>query len=66
MDFTDFLKTTNAGGELLARLAWERAADIAKAAAPDRADALTAAFAPNPAPIEVAAGDSGAATEKGA
>lgn len=68
MDCSDFLKTTGAGGEQLARQAWAKAIEIAKAAAPASAAAIDAAFAPlpPPEPVEKSAGDAGAAAEKGA
>jgi len=65
MDFNDFLKTTGAGGELLARQAWERAVDLIKAAVPDRVAEIDAALAPLPVveAVEISAGDVGNAAE---
>lgn len=62
MDFNDFLKTTGAGGDTLARQAWERAVDLVKAAIPDRVAEIDAALAPLPPAVEtvvIAAGDVG-------
>lgn len=67
MDINQFLKTTGAGGELLARQAWAKAADLAKAAAPEAAAKIDAALAPDPEPeaevVEVSASDVGNAAE---
>lgn len=64
MDINDFLKTTGAGGELLARQAWAKAAELAKAAAPEAASKIDAALAPlPPEAVEVNATDAGNASE---
>lgn len=65
MDFNDFLKTTGAGGEALARAAWDKCAAIAKAAAPSCAAEIDAALAPLPVieAVEISAGDVGNAAE---
>lgn len=64
MDCTDFLKTTTAGGELLARQAWDACAAQIKAALPDHAAAIDAALAPLPPEVvAVNATDAGGAQE---
>lgn len=64
MDINDFLKTTGAGGELLARQAWAKAAELAKAAAPEAAEKIDAALAAlPPEAVEVNATDAGNASE---
>lgn len=73
MDINQFLKTTGAGGEALARQAWAKAAELAKAAAPEAAAKIDAALAPDPEPepepdpepevVAVSASDSGNASE---
>lgn len=76
MDFYDFLKTSGAGGELLASQAWGAAIAAIKAGLPDHhaeIDAAVASFPPRPEPepapaepapvVPVAASDSGTSTE---
>ena len=64
MDCTDFLKTATAGGETLARQAWDACAAQIKAALPDHVAAIDAALAPLPPEVaEVNATDAGGAQE---
>lgn len=67
MDVNQFLKTTGAGGDLLARQAWAACAAQIKAALPDHVAAIDAALAPDPEPeaevVEISASDVGNAAD---
>lgn len=61
MDVNQFLKSTSAGGEALARQAWAKVEELVKGALPEHAAAIDAALAPDV--VEINAADSGHAAE---
>lgn len=67
MNVDQFLKTTGAGGELLARQAWAACSAQIKAALPDHVAAIDAAIAPAPEPegevVQISASDVGNAAD---
>lgn len=65
MDFNDFRKTTGAGGEVLARQAWDKAVELIKSALPAQASTIDAVLAPLPPEVvELQAADAGVAAER--
>lgn len=61
MNFDNFKKASNAGGELLARQAWDAAVSVIKAALPDHVTTIDAAVAPEL--VQITSTDSGVAAE---
>jgi hypothetical protein len=63
MNVEQFMKGTGAGGEALARAAWDQAVALIKAALPEHHAAIDAALAAEPEIVNVNASDGGHAAE---